>query len=539
MAATGLPARIPRWSVAQPPPSVRLVGYGAAAMLVPCVFALWHGDRGAAQSFGFSAVLFGGLFALLAVALSGRTDRHAARSHLVALAVAFTALPAMLAVPFHQAADGVGFFAAWFEMISSITTTGATLFERAGDLTPTLHLWRVLVGWLGGLLMWIAAIAVLAPLNLGGFEVTGGDRVAGGPGSGANAGNAVSRDVDARIDAAEAAPRSQIREVADPTERLARFASRLAPIYAGLTLALTMLLIGAGASPFVAICTAMSTMATSGILPADAGYGGSAGVGVEVAVCAFLIFAVSRRTYGSGRQDAERSPLWRDPEIAIAATCVVVLPAMLFLRHWTGAYESSEEADLDAALRALWGAVFNTLSFLTTTGFVSTSWESARSWSGLETPGMILLGLSLVGGGVATSAGGVKLLRIYALYKHGLREMEKLVHPSSVGGSGRTARHIRRRGAYVAWIFFMLFALSVALVMSALSLTGIPFDASVVLTVAALSTTGPLAAVGGEVPILYSALGPAAQVILAMAMVLGRLETLALIALLNPNVWRR
>ena len=95
----------------------------------------------------------------------------------------------------------------------------------------------------------------------------------------------------------------------------------------------------------------------------------------------------------------------------------------------------------------------------------------------------------MIGGGVATTAGGVKLLRVYVLYMHGRRELERLVHPSSIGGSGQRARRLRREGAYVAWIFFMLFAISIAAVMLALSLSGLDFEQSVVLSIAALSTT--------------------------------------------------
>jgi trk system potassium uptake protein TrkH len=116
--------------------------------------------------------------------------------------------------------------------------------------------------------------------------------------------------------------------------------------------------------------------------------------------------------------------------------------------------------------------------------------------------------------------------------------MEKLVHPNSIGGSGTQARRLRREGAYVAWIFFMLFGLAVILVMALLTLTGIAFEPALVFSVAALSTTGPLATVATETPLSYAALGVDAKVILAGAMVLGRLETLAIIALLAPDSWR-
>jgi trk system potassium uptake protein TrkH len=143
-----------------------------------------------------------------------------------------------------------------------------------------------------------------------------------------------------------------------------------------------------------------------------------------------------------------------------------------------------------------------------------------------------------MGGGVATTAGGLKLLRVYALYKHGVREMGKLIHPNSVGGAGRLGRRIRREGAYIAWIFFMLFILSLAAVMLALSATGLGFEQALILAIAALSTTGPLAAVAGEAPIAYITLSDPAKLILAAAMIVGRIETLVLIALLNPAFWR-
>ncbi len=514
------------------PFAVTLMGIGAAAMLVPAIHAWGVRDWDDARVFLWSALLFLGLFALLATALSGRTSRNTQRDYLAGLAAAYTLLPLMLAVPFHQAVGDTRFAAAWFEMVSSITTTGATLYEDPARLSDTQDFWRVFVGWLGGLLIWVAAWAILAPMNLGGFEVTDAGQ-SDGP------------------DPSSAAPaRAAIRPHAvsgeamlDPGWRMARALARMGPIYGGLTLLLVGVLSTMGVPPFVAICTAMSTLATSGILPAGTD-GGGTGIGgalwpAEVAVFAFLIFAVSRRTFGVGAGERVLHGFWRDRELRIAAVCVVVLPLALFARHWVGALEDAAEADVVSAAAALWGAVFTVLSFLTTTGFVSAAWESSRAWSGLETPGMILMGLALVGGGVATTAGGVKLLRIHALYQHGLREMEKLVHPNSVGGTGRAARRVRRRGAYVAWIFFMLFALSTALTMSALSLTGIPFDAAVILTVAALSTTGPLAGVGGEAPILYSTLDGTARMILALAMALGRLETLAVIALLNPAFWRR
>jgi trk system potassium uptake protein TrkH len=187
---------------------------------------------------------------------------------------------------------------------------------------------------------------------------------------------------------------------------------------------------------------------------------------------------------------------------------------------------------------AFWGALFTVMSFLTTTGFLSNSWGDAQQWSGLATPGLILMGLCLIGGGVATTAGGVKLLRVFALYRNGRREMERLVHPSSVSNAGPMAQRLQKNGAFIAWIFFMLFALSLAVVTILLAASGASFEESVVMAIASLSTTGPLLEMGGDTPIRLIELNSFAKSVFVGAMVLGRLETLAIIALLTPDLWR-
>ena len=220
---------------------------------------------------------------------------------------------------------------------------------------------------------------------------------------------------------------------------------------------------------------------------------------------------------------------------------MVAVTATLFARHWIGAFElrGAEGAveGWDAAIPALWGAAFTTLSFLTTTGFESAEWSTARAWSGLDTPAVLLVGLAIMGGGVATTAGGVKLLRVYALYVHGRREMGLLVHPHAVGGRGPAAARLPAAGIEAAWVFFMLFAVTIAVVTLALGITGLDFRAALVLAIATLTTCGPLAAIaleGGT-----AVLDNPAKAIAAAAMIVGRLETLALIALLNPTIWRR
>lgn len=494
---------------------VILMGIGSLAMYLPSAHAFVIRDYQISREFFYSGTLCLLLTAMVGIATANYQPSSAGRSHLWALLGAYLLLPLLLAVPLNAVVRDTSYLNAWFEMVSSFTTTGATLYDTPGRLEPSIHLWRALVGWFGGFFVLLTAVAVLAPLNLGGFEVLSGGAVGRGA-SGA----------------------AQITRVADGSERVVRYATTLFPVYTGLTLLLWVGLLIGGDTGLVALCHAMSTLSTSGISPVTGLTGSNSGFAGEALIFVFFAFAITRRGFpGAVRVDTS-TRLFNDPEIRMGLAFAVCVPLVLFLRHWIGAIETNDVDNISAAARALWGSMFTVVSFLTTTGFESADWAEARAWSGLQVPGLILIGLAMIGGGVATTAGGVKLLRVYSLYKHGGRELDKLIHPNSVGGSGVLARRLRRQGAYVAWIFFMLYALSVAIVMGALALTGVEFESSMIFAVAALSTTGPLATVAADAPLLYSNLEAGAKVILAFAMILGRLETLAILALFSPNSWR-
>lgn len=479
----------------------------AVSMYVPASLALTQRDLHVARSFFYSGTLVLILTILIMVAISNRTRRQTGLQQLISLFGAFTLLPLILAVPFYEALETTSLMNAYFEMISSMTTTGATLYPDYNRLDGAAHLWRAQVGWLGGLLMWIAAAAILAPLNLGGFEVTA---------------SAEPGQADDGV--------TQMR-TADPSNRLMRVTLRLLPLYVGLTAALWIGLTVLGSTPFVALCHAMSVMATSGISPVGGLTQSDIGFVGELLIFGFLLFALCRLTFSNDTLTSTRGEFFRDPEFRLGLLFVFGVPVLLMLRHWLVAENLATSYGVTDVLRAFWGASFTVLSFLSTTGFESADWADSRAWSALGTPGMVLMGLSLMGGGVATTAGGVKLLRVYALYSNGLREIEQLVYPSSVGNIGKKDRRMRRKGAFIAWLFFMLFAMSLALVATLLAATGIGFENALVLAVSTLSTTGPLITSAATSPIELSSLATEAKSVLCVAMVFGRLETLAIIAL--------
>jgi len=486
---------------------------GAVLMLVPAIFAGATGDHDAGRPFFYGAVVFSTLTVLVGLAMSTRAPGQGPRDLLLSLLATFLVLPLMLALPLYEAVPGLRFGNAWFEMVSSITTTGTTVFDQPGRVPDTAHLWRALVGWYGGFVMWVAAIAILAPLRLGGFELVLTGAQVGRDGT---MGRAMASDYPAR--------------------RIFRHARALGPIYGALTFAVWLALLIAGEDPLVAACHAMSVLASSGISPLGGMQASSAAHWGEGVLFVAMIFALSRATFSRDMPLTVVRRWWQDPELRIAGVLLVTVPVVIFVHQWVSQYDVGGGAP--SPLRNMWGALFTTLSFLTTTGFVSADWEVARNWSGITTPGLILLGLAMVGGGVATTAGGVKLLRVYVLYRHGQSEAGKLVHPSMTSSPGNRARRFPVQAAYTAWLCFMLFALAFASVMLALSLSDMRFEDNMILTTAALTNTGPLTVVAGPSPIPMGGLGSFVQAILALAMVLGRLETLAIIALLNPEFWR-
>lgn len=504
-----------RARLAELPFLVVFLGLTGVLALLPALHAISSDDHETARAFFYAGLVLLILTAMIGIATAGYTPRDSARSLLAAFVGAYALLPVVMALPFLEAVPDTSFMNAWFEMISCFTTTGASAYP-ADRLPPSVHLWRGLVGWFGGFFTLLAAYAILAPLNLGGAEVASG-RVAGRGAGGA----------------------AQAARAGDATERLTRIAFQILPIYSALTLALWLGLLLAGETGITALIHAMGTLSTSGISGQTPLAEGGAGLPGEMLIFVFLLFAVTRRTFPGLQNARSRGPLLSDPELRLAGLVVVSVTAFLFLRHFFIADAAAVDSDPATVFASLWGILFTVTSFLTTTGYVSADWLTAELWSGAGTAGMVLMGLAILGGGTATTAGGVKLLRVYALLRHGERELDRVIHPHSVASGGSELRRITGEGAQIAWVFFMLFGISIAVTIGILTTLGLDFETALVLSLASLTTTGPLADLGAIDPISHGQLSDAVKFTLGIAMAVGRLETLAILALVLPGGGRR
>jgi len=485
----------------------------AAGMLVPAVYALVQHDWRSARGFLYCAVFTGLAAAALAVTLSGRRGQGAARDELLALLSCWLLVPAFAAAPLWLRTPYIGPLGAWFEMVSAYTTTGGTVYGEPDKVPGALHLWRGMTAWAGGLFTLTAAFAILAPRNLGGSEVVV---------QGAVAPALLGEGSLARLD-----------------ERMARALRVVLPVYGGLTAALIFILSALGQDGLDASVHAMAVMSTSGVSPHAKGLGENAGLGVEVAAAAFMVLAATRLTYTPARRGALAQRWLRDPELRLMALLLATATLALFLRHWLGVLTIDLGDRVSEALPAIWGAVFTCISFLTTTGFESAFWHSARDWSGLDNPGLILLGLCAVGGGAATTAGGIKLIRCYALLRHGYRELERIAQPNSALSTGARLRGILREGAFLAWAFIMLYSMVVFVAMIALTVTGLAFEHALVAALSAISNTGPAFVLVTPDHLDFARLSESQRIILAFTMIIGRIEVLAAISLFNPDSWSR
>jgi len=502
-----------RARLAETPLLVVLCAVTGCLAFVPAIHGVATDQHALARAFFYSGLILLTLTVMIWIATAAYSPRDIARSQLGSLVGAFFILPLIMVLPLLEAVPDTSFVNAWFEMTSSFTTTGASVFAP-DRLSDTVHLWRACIGWFGGLLTLLGAFAILTPLNLGGFEVASG-RV---PGRGNYSAAQVSGSVE-------------------PSERMVRLAIQILRLFAALTGLLWCGLLLTGEDATTALIHAMGTMSTSGISGQTSFSSAGAGVPGEVLVLIFLIFALSHRALqclgiGLGRSQRLRN----DPELRLAAGLVLLITIVLVARHWFATDDGS--AGPGQILAALWGTLFTATSFLTTTGYVSADWHDAVLWTGIGPPGLILLGLAIVGGGTATTAGGVKLLRVFALLRQSENELQRIIHPNRIGGGGDDARRLRREGALLAWVFFMLFAAAIALVVGTLTLLGLDFHTGLVLAIAALTTTGPVAELGAADPISYAALSDPVKLVLGLAMVVGRLETLALFAFLLPFLRR-
>jgi trk system potassium uptake protein len=468
--------------------------YLSAAMLIPAAVDLYvgHDDW---QVFAISAFLLGGLAAAVALATQARAPVVSARFGFLVVNLLWFTLAIAGALPFLAASLDMSLADAVFESVSAITTTGGTVMVGLDTAPPGMLVWRSLLQWMGGLGVIALGLFVLPFLNIGGISYFKIESAA---------------DVENR-----------------PFARFSTFMLGLLTVYSGLTIVCAFCYAAAGMTGFDAINHALTTVSTAGFSTHDASFGyfgdnlAILWVGTIFMFIGALPFSIMIVLVLRGRFDA-----LGDPQIRVfAAYCLAfILATAIYVRVSTGM----------PMTEAFTHSAFNFTSIITTTGYAS---QDYTAWGPFAVSCAFVA--TFLGGCSGSTAGGIKAYRFLILYELFANGLRRLVYPNTVVtvryGDRPVPDEVQRAVVLFISAFFVLWAILILL----LAATGLDLVTATSGALTSMTNVGP-----GLGPIIgpagnYSSIPETAKWILSLAMLLGRLEILAVLVVFTPVFWRR
>jgi len=397
------------------------------------------------------------------------------------------------AVPFLLAPSvGIAFTDGVFESLSGLTTTGATVLAGLDDLPRSVLLYRQLLQWLGGMGIIVLAVAVLPMLGVGGMQLYRAESP--GPVK------------DTKL-----------------TPRIAQTAKALWYLYLGFTVACALAYYLGGMSVFDAICYSFSTVAIGGFAPHDASVGYFDSVAIESVAIVFMVLSgMSFALHFTVLARRSLAPYSRDSELrlylcALGTVAAIVIVVLLL--------------DGMAPSQSIREGLFQAVSIATTTGFTTTD----HSVWPLLAP-VLMIFAAFAGGCAGSTAGGLKMYRVLLIYRQGIREVRRLIHPNGIFHIKLGEQLVPDRVVDAVWGFFAVYLIVfLTMVCILLGISDLDFLTAFSAVAANLNNLGPGL---GDVAANYQALPPATKWVLMLAMVLGRLEIFTLLVVLTPEYWR-
>ncbi len=471
-----------------------LLMVASTIMLPPLAIALVLGE-GVEHAFlmAFGGVLLAGLLCWLPVRRQRRELRI--RDGFLVVVLFWTVLALVGAVPFVVADQPhMPFTDAFFESMSGLTTTGATVITGIDRLPRSVQFYRQELQWLGGMGIIVLAVAVLPMLGIGGMQLYRAETP--GPMK------------DNKL-----------------TPRITETAKALWYIYLGLTVACAASYWFVGMDPFDAVAHSFSTVAIGGFSTHDLSIGYFQSPAIELVAVVFMLLAgVNFSLHFVAWRKTSPLSYFRDPEFRayITVLSLAAVVAVVYL------YRSGTFPVLGDAIHH---GVFQAVSIGTTTGFTTAAYFH---WPGFLP--VMLLFTSFIGGCAGSTGGGMKVIRFLLLFKQGLREIMRLVHPNAQIPVKIGNKAMPERVVEAVWGFFAIYVGCFAVMMLALLATGLDQVTAFSAVAACLNNLGPGL---GEVGYHYSDINDVSKWVLSFAMLLGRLEIFTLLVLLTPAFWRR
>ena len=471
-----------------------LLMVSSTTMLPPLLLALWF-DEGSKTA--FATVLLGVLVVGALFWYPVKDQRHElrVRDGFLVVTLFWVVLALVGAIPFALAEQPhMGFTDAMFESTSGLTTTGATVITGIDRLPFSIKFYRQELQWLGGMGIIVLAVAVLPMLGIGGMQLYRAETP--GPMK------------DNKL-----------------TPRITETAKALWYIYLGLTISCAVAYWVAGMELFDAIAHSFSTVAIGGFSTHDLSIGYYHSPTIEIVAVVFMLLAgINFSLHFVAWRSMNPMVYFRDSELKAYIT-VLGLAAAVTVSYL---YFSDTFEDIGDALHH---GIFQAVSIGTTTGFTTAAYFY---WPGFLP--VMLLFTSFIGGCAGSTGGGMKVIRFLLLFKQGIREITRLVHPNAqipvkVGNKAMPERVIE-----AVWGFFATYVGCFTIMMLVLLATGLDQVTAFSAVAACLNNLGPGL---GEVGFHYGDINNTAKWVLCLAMILGRLEIFTLLVLLSPAFWRR
>jgi trk system potassium uptake protein TrkH len=472
----------------------RLVTLFAIAVLAPALCALGYGETRAAGVFAGVAVvaLFFGIGMVFATQGVSPGLRRGGDFLLVVMMwpvlSIFAAAPLLLLDAAATPTD------AFFEALSGLTTTGATVLTGLDDQLRSVLFWRALLQWLGGLGTIVLAVSVMPMLGVGGMQVFRG-----------------------------VMPHGDHASVEDRTRRSAL---ALSWIYGLLTATCAVLLWIGGFSGFDAVTHALSTLSTGGFTTHDSTMSTFGNLRTDTVLMFFMVVGATNFTLIWALFNGRGKALVDDQELRILLLILLFGGLLIVVTM-----NQQGGLGLNEAIRQ---GAFSTVSMLTTTGFVN---QLVTPWPTILP--IIFLALVFLGGCSGSTAGGIKLMRLTLAIRQGRRELERLSHPHAVVRIHYGERAVPEPVVQGLWSFFILYIVAFVAIAVTLSASGPDVTEAVSMALATLTNSGAgLTLIAGP-DASYAVLPDAAKWVLCVGMLLGRLELVAVVAVFAPMFWRR
>jgi trk system potassium uptake protein TrkH len=473
-----------------------VLAWFALYFLLPILTALIYGEFAALRGFVIGGLLAAAIGLLLRLATGRYRYDLKPRDAYLLVSLSWLSVAAVATAPLLIDLPGLTFTQAYFESMSGLSTTGATVLHGLATLPHCINLWRHALSWLGGMGIIVLAVAVLPLLGVGGMQLYR----AGAPGT---------------VKDAKLAP------------RITETAKVLWFVYAGLTAACMLALWACGMPPFDAICQAFSTLALGGFSTHDANVAYFNSPLIEFVLAVFmLVAAMNFSTHFYALRKGDFRVYRRDPEVRwlllVVIVCCLGMALFLDLNHIYPDYFKSFR----------YGA-FNLVSFATGAGFFNTDYSR---WP-IFAP-MWMLFMSCLCANTGSTGGGIKMFRTLILIKQPLREMFTLVHPQAVSPLKISKQVVPNGVVYSVLAFMFLYFTTIALLTFALLISGLDLTSSVSAIVACINNVGPGLGVVGPGR-TYSALNDFQSWVCIAAMFLGRIELITFAVLFTPAFWRK